>query len=1029
MTRLRLAVGWALLAVVLGAAPAVAQEGRWVTRYTGRTVVSVEFQAPSGVPTEELTYLIEQRAGEPYNPRHVGRSLELLFRLRQFDDVQARVREVDGGVALTFVLVPSPRIRRIVLRGVRRIPPPQVRAALSRGRGDPYVATDEVRLAGELEAFYRDRGYLEVEVLPEVFVARRGGRVIELNINEGPAYRVGEVRVLPSQVSGFEAERIEELLRPRLRVGRIYRRADLEFAVNRLLTRYRKEGYVEVRILAPRRRDRALPVDVRADPEQRTVSVALPIEAGPLVRAEFDGLPPRRQRMHERVVGLEASQRASQAYADDAGRQLLRWLRRRGYYHAQVETTVSEVPYEPPPGVPPEKLPTVDEVRVLRFDVDQGPRVVLYPRDFSSAGNELATSKELLQGLQDASPEVIGHRPLLASLLGLPIYQRHYTEGAMEEAASVLRDWYRARGYLDVRLDWDESVPELPDGSPGRRVLLHLDVDEGVRTFVERPEQADDPGGLTVDLGVPVADSLVQDWKSRVEGQPFNPAELEELVREARAELAERGFIEARVEAYREFSDDRTLVRLRLEATPGPEARFGQVIVRDNRFTHVGLIRREVADKPFEILRTGDVFKPSAVAAAQRRLLRTGLFDGVVLRPAQSTGRVRDVEIRVNERDRFTFVGATGVTWPDDGPRVSGEVRARNLDGRGLSVFLRGRASLDWRFLIGIQPRIDYRASLGVELPLPPGVPVRATVSALANEELDEPTYRVRRSSVGISLAWRGSEWFALDLRSEVQWRQALRVDTVAQLAGKPDTPADRPTLSDYRTIPLFGFSVTVDRRDDRFNPREGLFATLAVDTTPGRVQADSPAFGRATARVVGLIDLGKDIGLTLEGAGGIGWSYDDGDMPPVEWRFRLGGTGTLRGFPLEQVGPTGSRPGALADVGLLQGDLPERTVPVGGNAFYRYTVELAVPIVGLRSWRFAIFHDGGNALIYGMVPDGIDPSRAPGLSTSVGVGLRRLTPIGPLRLDVAVRPGQLSRVPELALGEWIQLHFAVGAL
>ena len=1027
--RLRCGLVAVLLLGVLVASSAAAQDVELVTRYTGRTVVSVEFQAPDGVATDELRYLIDQEVGEPYNPRRVGRSLELLFRLRQFDDVQARVREVDGGVAVTFVVVPSPRIRRIILRGVRELPDSQVRVALSRGAGDPYVATDEIRLASELEGFYRDRGYLEVEVVPKVFVARRGGRVIELSVHEGPAYRVGEIRVLPAAISGYEAARIEELLRPRVRVGRIYRRADLEAAVNKLLGRYRKEGFVEVRILAPRRQDRALPVDVRADPDTHTVSISLPIEAGPLVRAEFVGVPARRQRAHERVIGLEASQRASEAYADDAGRQLLRSLRRRGYFHAEVVTSVETEAYEPPTGPPPEKAPQVAEVRVLRFEVEQGPLVVLYPRDFEASGNEQATTKKLLQGLQDASPEVIGHRPLLASLLGLPIYRRHYTEGAMEEAASVLRDWYRARGFLDVQLDWQAAVPATPDGSPGRRAYLSLTVDEGVRTFVEKPEQPEDPGGLIVDIDAPLDAKMIEGWKARVEGKPFNPAELEELVREARSALAENGFIDARVEAEREFSDDRTLVRLRLVATTGPAARFGQIIVRDNRFTHVGLIRREVADKPFMILRTGDVFQPSAIAAAQRRLLRTGLFDGVVLRPAQSTGRVRDVEIRVNERARFTFVGAMGITWPDDGPRVSGEVRARNLDGRGLSVFLRGRASLDWRFLIGIQPRVDYRASLGVELPLTPGVPLVTTISAVANEELDEPTHRVRRSSVGVSLAWRGSEWFALDLRAEVQWRLALRVDSVAQLAGLADMPEPDPSLKDYRTVPLFGFSATIDRRDDRFNPRSGLFASLSVDTTPGRVTTNAPAFGRATARVVGLIPIVKDVGLTLEAAGGVGWSYDEGTLPPVEWRFRMGGTGTLRGFPLDQVGPTGTRPGALDEVGLLHGDLPERRVPVGGNAFYRYTIELAVPIVGLTSWRFAIFHDGGNALIYGAVPDGIDAARSPGLAASVGVGLRRLTPIGPLRLDVAVVPAQLGRVPELALGEWIQLHFAVGAL
>ncbi len=1029
---------------LLGAGPALAVEPEDVVRFTGRTVVSVEFQAPRGFDTEELRYLVEQAVGEGYRPGDVGRSVELLFRLGQFDDVQARVREVEGGVALTFVLVPSPRIRSIRLHGIRRRPLPEVRAALTKDRGDPYVSGDEGRLASDVAAHYRAHGFLDVRVTPRLETSPRG-RTVRLDVVEGVPYRVGKIEVLPPEVSGFEQERIERMLGPRLRVGKVYREQDLGKAVEKLLERYRAAGFVEVRLLAGRTASGAQGVGVEIDREAHTVEIALPIEAGRMVAARFTGLPsgplyksPRKElaaglegfrgtKRLETVIGLEGAQRASEAYAEDAARQLRRWLQRRGYYHCEVAAVVDEVPFVAPAGTPAPELPAVDSVRVLRFDVDRGPEVTLRARkDFSAEGNEFANRRELLGVLTDASPEVLGHRPLLWSVLGFRWYERYFTEGAMEEAVSVLRDWYRARGFLEPEIAWTAEIPPAPDGGPGRRVRLALTVDEGVRTVVEAADE-DGEGGLIVDLHVPVDARTVRRWRERVEGRPYNPNAIEELVREARSALAERGYIDAEVTATREFSDDRTLVRVTLAATAGPSVRFGQVIVRDNRFTHVGLIRREVADVPFELIKTGEVYRPSRVSLAQRRLLRTGLFDGVVLDAAQESGRVRDVVIRVNERKRFTFVGGAGLTWPDDGPRVSGEVRARNLDGRGLSVFVRGRASLDWRFLLGVAPRIDSRASLGIELPIPPGVPVRSTIAAVVNEELDEPTFRVRRSSVGISLAWRGSELFAVDLRAEVQWRIPLRVDEVAQLAGKADTPIDGPTINDYETLPLLGLTATVDRRDDRFNPREGVYATLTMDSTPGKVEETAPAFGRATARVVGLFDFGKGFGLQIEGGGGVAWSYDDA-LPPVEYRFRLGGTGTLRGYILDRVGPWGTRPGALQQAGILTGDLPERQVSVGGNAFYRYTVELLIPLWFSNSWRLAIFHDGGNALIYGDVPDGIDPARTPGLAYSVGFGLRRITPIGPLRLDFAFRPDSFTR-PDVAIGEVVQIHFAVGAL
>jgi outer membrane protein assembly factor BamA len=88
----------------------------------------------------------------------------------------------------------------------------------------------------------------------------------------------------------------------------------------------------------------------------------------------------------------------------------------------------------------------------------------------------------------------------------------------------------------------------------------------------------------------------------------------------------------------------------------------------------------------------------------------------------------------------------------------------------------------------------------------------------------------------------------------------------------------------------------------------------------------------------------------------------------------------------------------------------------------------------GLQGWRLVIFHDAGNALLYGPVPDGVDSGRSQVLYPSVGIGLRRLTPIGPLRLELAFRPDRLGRLGqvvagEAALADVLQVHFAVGAL
>lgn len=1021
----RLLLWLALLAVAVpGVAGAVEVEP---TAYAGRIVRTVHLETPRGVSASQLAYLVEQEVDAPLNPQAVRRSVELLFRLGQFDDVRAEITPLpDGSLDLAFHLAPSPTIGRLALRGVTRLSVIAVRASLERGRGDSYVPGDEARLAQQVEHFYRARGFLDVLATGQLATTPLGNKAIRLDVEEGGRYRIGAVR-FAGERRGYSDRRLLSLLGMAVQPGAFYREEALRTALKRLIEQLQKQGFVEARLLSldgPRRRSR-VPIEVRKDHDAHTVDFIVPLDAGHLVEArfEFDGVrkPSWGDRRLQQAVGLRAAARVSRTYAEDAAHQLERFLWRRGAYHAEVEVAVVDEPIELPEA-PLWVLPTVEAMRVLRFKVRTGPMVRLQANDITTRGNEFQSRRQTIKILSDGSPEVLGHRPSFFVVLGFDIYERYFTDGELDQSIDVLEDWYRARGFLQAKIVptvrfVDRSCREEEEAIEGRHVCLQLDFDEGVRTTVE---------SLNIDAGDLALEATdVSEWEVRFVGKPYNPAALEDLAIEVQDSLGERGFIDARVTTSHELSTDNTLARLSVDVVPGEAVRFGKVVVRESRHTQVGFIRRQI------VVRSGDLFSNGALQTAQGRLLRTGLFDGVVLQPAQTTGRLRDVELLVNERKRFSFVFGTGLTWPDDGPRVSGEARLRNLDGRGLSVWARGRASIDWRSITLGVVLPEYRASLGMEVYLP-GLPIRTALTGLINEELDEPTYRISRSGAKFGIDWRPSERLTVDAQFELQLRAPIRVDSVARLNLLTDIPKERPRQNP-NLLTLVTLSAVVDLRDDRFNPTKGAYIAATMDTTPGALIPGAPAFGRLSSRVMGLIPLGKDgFGLQLEGAAGLAWTYD-GRLPPVEWRYRLGGTSTVRGFRLDSIGPTGKRPGTLEGQGLLTAG-QEREVPVGGNAFYRYSVQLQLPMPGLQGWRLVIFHDAGNALIYGAVPDGVDPGRAPVLYPSVGVGLRRLTPIGPLRLELALRPDRLGRLGQVvagdeALADVLQVHFAVGAL
>ncbi|TVQ29486.1 MAG: outer membrane protein assembly factor [Geminicoccaceae bacterium] len=101
-------------------------------------------------------------------------------------------------------------------------------------------------------------------------------------------------------------------------------------------------------------------------------------------------------------------------------------------------------------------------------------------------------------------------------------------------------------------------------------------------------------------------------------------------------------------------------------------------------------------------------------------------------------------------------------------------------------------------------------------------------------------------------------------------------------------------------------------------------------------------------------------------------------DTVPATERFYAGGGGSIRGIPFQTAGP-----------------LDQRDDPLGGRSLVEFSTELryqATDTIGA-----VLFLDGGNAF------EASWPDFDGGLEFGAGAGLRYNTPIGPLRLDVAV--------------------------
>lgn len=146
-------------------------------------------------------------------------------------------------------------------------------------------------------------------------------------------------------------------------------------------------------------------------------------------------------------------------------------------------------------------------------------------------------------------------------------------------------------------------------------------------------------------------------------------------------------------------------------------------------------------------------------------------------------------------------------------------------------------------------------------------------------------------------------------------------------------------------------------------------------------------------------LPLGKSTVLALRGAYGTMLGAD-GSMPRGK-RFFLGGGGSVRGFEHQEIG----RHDPNDD-------------PYGGISYLLFNSEIRQYIT--KDFAVVPFMDGG------MVYDDVQPDFSEKLAVGAGIGFRYNTPVGPVRLDIAVPLTSAYRGDDKDITDF-QLYISIG--
>jgi translocation and assembly module TamA len=165
---------------------------------------------------------------------------------------------------------------------------------------------------------------------------------------------------------------------------------------------------------------------------------------------------------------------------------------------------------------------------------------------------------------------------------------------------------------------------------------------------------------------------------------------------------------------------------------------------------------------------------------------------------------------------------------------------------------------------------------------------------------------------------------------------------------------------------------------DDPLNPTRGGRVIGELRPTVN-TRDDSLAYTRAVLDLRGYLPIGRRSPLVLAARVSTGViAGETRNAIPADERFYAGGGGSIRGYEYQSVG-----------------ELAEDGTPLGGNSLLEMSAEARVRAT--QSLGLVLFADGGSAFT-DTVPSGDQKAR-----WSAGAGIRYTTPVGPIRVDVAL--------------------------
>ncbi|BBN56049.1 outer membrane protein assembly factor [Pseudomonas chlororaphis subsp. aurantiaca] len=440
-------------------------------------------------------------------------------------------------------------------------------------------------------------------------------------------------------------------------------------------------------------------------------------------------------------------------------------------------------------------------------------------------------------------------------------------------------------------------------------------------------------------------------------GAVLNHGHYEDAKRLIQNQASRYGFFSGRFTRQKLAVDPQAGVAdIELVYESGPRYALGKVSFAGDTPFDEDLLQRMV---PFK---AGTPYDSELIAELNQALQSSGYFEGVRVDAAPTAAAAEVIPVAVQLETRKPRTMGLGLGFSTDvGPRAKANWTRHWVNAQGHSY--------GWEAEISA-PR--QNVGLFYDIPLdPPLTDKLRFAGGYQNEEISN-------TDTLSKLLTLGPEWHS---KLPSGWQRVISLKWQREEYRLGDD-------SGLSNLLMPGISYSYLRSDNRIDPHNGY-----------RLQFDSKVakegLGSDTNLLYGTVLLK---GLTTVwdnhrflGRVQFGGSATNGyKKVPPSLRFFAGGDQSVRGYDYQSLSPENS-----------DGDRIGGRYMVAGSVEYQYSIA--------EKWRLATFVDQGNSF---------DKLELPNLKTGVGVGVRWVSPVGPIRLDLA---------HALDDDGGIRLHFSMG--